>query len=242
MDENTNINESAEIQEVAEPEMEDALEGAEEQEVADPDEADISEEEETEDGEESGRTETDAAFAEMRRTIAELKRDNEMMSGALGRYFDGETAEELSINANAYADDRDPDEYRQEWEHNQEFEDLQAENEELKEELMNVQIDRLMQEGLRDIQVIDPSVKSLDELGEDFGKFIAAGLTSTQAYWACKAQEQNEKVQPPSAIGRVDDSHAEREYFTSEEIDNLTDEDLDDPVIWEKVMRSMEKL
>ena len=243
MDENTNI-ESAEIQEVADPEMEDALEGAEEQEVADPDEAEYPEEDGyyEDEADEDGRTEADAAFAEMRRTIEALQRDNEMMSGALGRYFDGETAEELSINANAYADDRDPDEYRQEWEHNQQFEDLQAENDELKEELLNVQVERLMQEGLRDIQVIDPNVKSLEELGEDFGRFIAAGLTSTQAYWAVKAQEQNGKVQPPSAIGRVDDSHAEREYFTSEEIDNLTDEQLDDPVIWDKVMRSMKQL
>lgn len=238
MDENTNINESVENQEVAEPEMEDALEGAEEQEVAAPDEADNS----TEEAKESdGKTEADAAFAEMRRTIEALKKDNEMMSGALGRYFDGETAEELSINANAYADDRDPDEYREEWEHEQEFEKLKADKQELEEELLNLQVERLMQDGLRDIQAIDPNVKSLEDLGENFGKFIGAGLTSTEAYWAVKAQEQNEKIQPPSAIGRVSSTQAEREYFTPKEVDELSDDELNDPRIWDKVMKSMEK-
>jgi hypothetical protein len=238
MDENTNI-ESAEMQEVAEP-AEDALEGAEEQEVAEPDEAEDFTEEEAE--EPSGRTEADARFAEMRRQLESLQRENKMMHGALGRYFDGETAEELSINANAYAEDRDPDEYREAWEHNRQFEEMQAENAGLKEQLLNMEVDRLMREGLRDIQVIDPNVKSLEDLGESFGRFIAAGLSSTEAYWACKAQENREKVQPPGAIGRVDDSHAEREYFTSEELDNLTDEQLDDPVIWEKAQRSLKML
>ena len=107
MDEN--INESAEIQEVAEPET-DSLAGAEEQEVAAPDTAEssteVAEEEPT-----HQRTEMDAAFAEMRRQNQQLEREARMMREALSTYFEGETAEELSINANAYAQQRDPDEY-----------------------------------------------------------------------------------------------------------------------------------
>ena len=129
MDENYNI-ESAESQEVAELENyeEESLdeESAESQEVADPE----SSEEETpeSDTEESGRTEADAAFAEMRRRIqeleganAELERRNGEMHGALSRYFEGDDDEELIINANAYADERDPDDYRQEYERNREL-------------------------------------------------------------------------------------------------------------------------
>ena len=94
-----------------------------------------------------------------------------MMMEALQRYFDGETAEELSINANAYAEQRDPEEYRQEWDRNQEFERLQAENQTLQDQLINAEVDRLMREGLREIQdtiaTIDPlpgAREFLDEL------------------------------------------------------------------------------
>ena len=238
MDENTNI-ESAETQEVAEPETE-ALESAETQEVAEPEsEAETTEEEAT------GKTDADAAFAEMRRNLKALEKENEMMKSSLGRYFDGETAEELSINANAYAEQRDPDDYRQEWEHNQEFEAVQAENEDLKEQLLNAQVEKLMREDLAAVQAIDPSVESLDELGDAFLKMRLNSeqpLSAEQAYYAVKAIELNAKVLAPDAIGKISDTKAERDYFTSEEIDALTDEELDDPAIWEKVQKSLPKL
>ena len=233
MDEN--INTSAETQEVAEPETE-ALESAESQEVAEPE----STEETHEEPKQSGRTESDAAFAEMRRQNQALEQSNRMMMEALQRYFDGETAEELSINANAYAEQRDPDDYREEWEHNQEFARLQSENEELQNKLFDAEVDRLMREGLREIQEIDPNVKSLDELGQQFGNFIRAGLTSKEAYYATKAMELKEKVFAPDAIGRVADTKSERDYYTSEELDHLTDEEMD--ANWDKVMRSLGRL
>ena len=161
MDEN--INESAEIQEVAEPETE-ALESAETQEVAEPDTADNSTAEVAEEAPQ--RTEADARFAEMRRQNQQLEREAQMMREALSRYFEGETAEELSINANAYAEERDPDEYRQEWERQQNYERAMRENEELKDKMLEMEIERRMRDGLREIQEIDPNVKSLDELGE----------------------------------------------------------------------------
>ena len=213
------INESAESQEVAEPEAS---------------------EEVREEPRQSGRTEQDAAFAEMRRQNQELERNNRLMMEALQRYFDGENAEELVINANAYAEQKDPQDYREEWEHNQEFARLQSENEELQNRLLDAEVDRLMREGLREIQEIDPNVKSLDELGQQFGNFIRAGLTSKEAYYATKAMELKEKVFAPDAIGRVADTKAERDYYTSEELDHLTDEEMD--ANWDKVMRSMQRL
>lgn len=235
-----NINESAEIQEVAEPET-DSLAGAEEQEVAEPDTAEssteVAEEEPT-----HQRTEMDAAFAEMRRQNQQLEREARMMREALSAYFEGETAEELSINANAYAQQRDPDEYRAEWEKQQDYERAIQENETLKEQMLELEVDRRMESALRTIQEIDPSVKSLDELGESFVNMIAAGLSDKEAYYATLAMNSKEKVFAPSPIGKVSDNRVERDYYTSEEIDNLTDEELDDPKIWEKVMRSMDLL
>ena len=234
-----NINESAENQEVAEPET-DSLAGAEEQEVAEPDTAESS----TEVAEEQAhqRTEMDAAFAEMRRQNQQLEREARMMREALSTYFEGETAEELSINANAYAQQRDPDEYRKEWEKQQDYERAIQENETLKEQMLELEVDRRMESALRTIQEIDPSVKSLDELGQSFVNMIAAGLSDKEAYYATLAMNSKEKVFAPSPIGKVSDNRVERDYYTSEEIDNLTDEELDDPKIWEKVMRSMDLL
>lgn len=235
-----NINESAEIQEVAEPET-DSLAGAEEQEVAAPDTAEDSTEEAAEEPTHQ-RTEMDAAFAEMRRQNQQLEREARMMREALSTYFEGETAEELSINANAYAQQRDPDEYRKEWEKQQDYERAIQENEALKDQMLEMEIDRRLQEGLREVQEIDPNIKSLDELGEPFVHMIAAGLTNKEAYYATLAMNSKEKVFAPSPIGKVSDNRTERDYYTSEEIDNLTDEELDDPQIWEKVMKSMDLL
>ena len=237
MDENINI-ESAEIQEVAEPEMDEALESAETQEVAEPDEAEYSED--AQEVETHERTEADARFAEMRRQNQQLERDAQMMREALSRYFEGETAEELSINANAYAEERDPDEYRQEWEREQDYERAIRENEELRDRMLEMEIDKRMDEGLREVREIDPNVKSLDELGESFIHMIAAGLTTKEAYYATLAMKNNEKVYAPDPIGRVSDNRVERDYYTSEELDNLTDEELD--ANWDKVMRSMDLL
>lgn len=230
MDENYNV-ESAETQEVAEPETE-ALESEEKQEVAET-------APETEDSTEATeqpthqRTEQDAAFAEMRR-------QNKQMMDALSRYFDGDSVEDLVINANAYAEQRDPEDYRQEYERDREYEDLKARNAELEEQLLDAEVDRLMREGLREVQAIDPNVKSLDDLGDTFTNLIANGIPTKQAYYAAKAMELNEKVLAPDVIGRVSDTKAERDYYTSEELDNLTDEEMD--ANWDKVMRSMGRL
>ena len=71
---------------------------------------------------------------------------------------------------------------------------------------------------------------------------LQGGLSVKEAYYATKAMQLKEKVLAPDAIGKVADSKVERDYYTSEEIDNLTDEELNDDKIWEKVMRSMSRL
>ena len=230
MDENI-MNESAETQEVAEPETE-ALESEETQEVAETAPETETPTEATEQPTHQ-RTEQDAAFAEMRR-------QNQQMMAALSRYFDGDSVEDLVINANAYAEQRDPEDYRQDYERDREFEDLKLRNQELEEQLMDAEVNRLMREGLREVQAIDPNVKSLDDLGDTFTHLIANGIPTKEAYYAAKAMELKEKVLAPDAIGRVSDTKAERDYYTSEELDNLTDEEMD--ANWDKVMRSMGRL
>lgn len=232
MEDENIMNESAETQEVAEPETEALEESAETQEVAETAPETETPTEATEQPTHQ-RTEQDAAFAEMRR-------QNQQMMAALSRYFEGESVEDLVINANAYAEQRDPEDYRQDYERDREFEDLKLRNQELEEQLIDAEVNRLMREGLREVQAIDPNVKSLDELGDTFTNLIANGIPTKQAYYAAKAMELNEKVLAPTAIGRVSDTKAERDYYTSEELDNLTDEEMD--ANWDKVMRSMGRL
>lgn len=242
MDNENIINESVEMEEVAELPT-DVEESEESLEVAEPE----TEEVVTEEAPQSGKTDADHAFAEQRRRIAELEKanaeqeaSNKQMFEALSRYFEGETAEELSINANAYAEKRDPEEYRAEYEANKELETLRAENQNLKKQMFDAEIDRLMQEGLREIQEIDPEVKSLDDLGQSFPNFIRAGLSTKDAYYATMAKESKEKIMPPQTIGKVANTKAERDYYTSEELDNLSDAEID--ANWDKVKRSMDRL
>ena len=231
-------NTSAEMAEVAE--LSEDVESAETQEVAEPapQEAEVSEPEQEQPARE--RSDADAAFAEMRRERERLEHENQLLVAALSRYFEGDDAEELSIQANAYADQRNPDDVRAEYEREREFTSLKAQNESLQEELLNIAIERRMAEDLRTIQSIDPTVKSLDDLGSSFAQFIGAGLTAQEAYYASLVRDQKEKIYPPSAIGKVSDTKVERDYYTSEELDNMSSEEMD--ANWDKVMRSMKRL
>ncbi len=234
------MNESVETQEVAEPETEE-LESEEMQEVAEPAESDNSEEDAAENSaNESKKTDSDAAFAEMRRNNQAMEKSLNKMREALSRYFDGETDEDLIINALAFADERDPDEYRQEYQQNEELEALKSEKETLEDQLLDLQIEKILRESLTEVQAIDPSVKSTEELGESFVKFLANGMTSAEAYYAVKAMELKEKVLAPDPIGRIADTRTERDYYTAEELDNM---DIDEiQANWDKVMLSMQKL
>ena len=80
----------------------------------------------------------------------------------------------------------------------------------------------------------------MDDLGESCINYISAGLDATDAYYASILKDQKEKVYPPSEIGKISDTKIDRDYYTSEELENLTDEELD--ANWDKVMRSMKRL
>lgn len=74
---------------------------------------------------------------------------------------------------------------------------------------------------------------------KEFSKQFASDTPIKNIY------EMYEKVHNPkkkgSLIGSMkgEDNKRVKEYYTPEEIDRLTDEELDDPVVWEKVRKSM---
>lgn len=210
--------------------------GVEEMEAADPSESEegVEEPEVADPAEEVTKGPTDSAWAEMRRRAEEAERQaqeaderNQIMAEALGMYFPGEDPVEMAIQARAAALGVDPEVERERFEIEREKEQLAEQNQTLEEQLNQMKIERLMEQGLSEIKAIDPSVNDLSQLGADFPKYIAAGLTSTEAYFAVKAKEAKTKVNPPKPIGKVESAPADSDFFTREEVDAMSDEELD---------------
>jgi hypothetical protein len=210
-----------EEQEVADPVLD---EGEEEQEVADP----VSEEEHVKD-------ERDSAFAEQRRAmqealkraeeaearLADLNAEREARADVLRRLSGSEDAD---IEALAESLGIEAGDITETLKAEQEKLTLKAENEKLRQQYASVMADKEMQSDLIALQKIDPNIKDLSELGADFSAYISAGLSATQAYYAIKGKELNEKATPPAEIGKFKSSPTEKEFFTEKEVDAMTPE------------------
>jgi hypothetical protein len=87
---------------------------------------------------------------------------------------------------------------------------------------------------------LDPSVKSLDALGEDYYNLIRAGFDGVTAFTAIKAKANISKKEAPPVVGRINSKTVvEKDYFTDKELNSLSKKDLDDPAVLAKAMRSM---
>jgi hypothetical protein len=233
---------SVETSEVAEPTEE--VTGVEEQETAEP----VSEK--TVEPEETGKTEEDAAWARMRREaeqarkeaeaaqreLAELKARNEARESAYSRLTGNDNGE---IAAIAEATGMSEDEVIAEIEAAQESAQKDLLIEQLQDRVTSIEAEKLMQEDLEKIRKVDPSLKSLEDLGEGYIEYISAGLDPVKAYWAIKAEERANEVTPPKEIGRVETSTAEKDYYTDAEIDAMSSEELTKN--WKKVMASWDR-
>lgn len=236
-----------ETPDVADPEID---EGAEAQDVADPAEATEDatvETPENEGGVPQDQRSRDSAFAEMRRAREAAERERDELQAQIAEYQKEqrhmeliEAAQNMGLSdaeIQQVIADADEEEER-EAEHAR----LTEENERLNSELMNIQIEKMMEEDLRNIQAIDPSIKSLDDLGEDFFKFRAT-LDGVDAYFAMKQKQESVGYKAAPPIGKANPSATPREYFTSEEIDRMSPEEIAaDDALFEKVMKSIERL
>ena len=213
MDEATNV--GAEVQEVAEPVTVTEDTGAEVQEVAEP--AEQSEAK-------PGKTEADAAFAELRRQLeaereqnAKLASANQEYEQALSHWFPD--AENKAVAAEAHFFDRKYDDMMRERNERLQAENLDRENKRLKDEINNIKVERAIEQGLKEVQAIDPNVKDLTELGESFAKYIASGLSSKQAYFAVKAEQEATRVVAPKPPGKVNQTPAAaKDFYTKDEV------------------------
>ncbi len=224
------------------PEVE--TESVENQEVAELEKVDESVE--TSEVAEPIRSEQDRAFADMRRQNEELareaqeaRRQAEELNATLGNWFDGETPEERAIQAQAFYEERTPEEVRAEIESQQANEAIQNELQSTKEELQSIKINTKMAEDLKTLQALDPTIKSLDDLGSDYALYIQAGLPCDKAYRAIKADEAENKVVTPKPIGAVVGDGSEETFYAADD-ERLNSQDFVNKH-FEQIKKSMSK-
>lgn len=230
---------SVETSEVAEPTEE--VTGVEEQETAEP----VSEE-----STEPKRTEEDAAWARMRREsenakkeleaaqreLAELRASNEAREEAFSRLTGSDSGD---IAAIAEATGMSEDEVLAEIEAAQESAQKDLRIQQLEEQVTSIEADRLMQEDLEKIRKVDPSLNSLEDLGDAYIEYVSAGLDPVKAYWAIKAEERANQATPPKEVGKVATGTAEKDYYSDAEIDAMSSEELTKN--WKKIMASWDR-
>lgn len=230
---------SVETSEVAEPIEE--VTGVEEQETAEP----VSEE-----SIEPKRTEEDAAWARMRREsenakkeleaaqreLAELRASNEAREEAFSRLTGSDSGD---IAAIAEATGMTEDEVLAEIEAAQESAQKDLRIQQLEEQVTSIEADRLMQADLEKIRRVDPSLNSLEDLGDAYVEYVSAGLDPVRAYWAIKAEERANQATPPKEVGKVATGTAEKDYYSDAEIDAMSSEELTKN--WKKIMASWDR-
>ena len=121
----------------------------------------------------------------------------------------------------------------------EDFAALKAQNQQLYERYADFKA----QSDLKEIQRIDPSVKGLGDLGENFVRLIQNGIDAKTAFLAVRGQGMGGFKPEVPALGKLESTGgAGSEYFTSAQLDRLTEKDLNDPQIFKKAMKSLSKL
>lgn len=187
-----------EEQEVAEPVNE---EGGEEQEVAEP------------------VNKSDSAFAELRRRaeeaerkVNELEARNAEYDETLGLFFDGDNK---IAQARAYHDEVPVEQVVANMQAAREREEMQSQNESLKAENDLLRYNQMKAQDLAELKehgITD--ITDVEELGEDFFRYRANGLSASEAYDFI----QMRKPKPPKSMGKVEPSPTEKDFFTRDEV------------------------
>lgn len=205
--------------------------------------------EDEEEADEQGRTKADAAFAEQRRRIAELEAEIAERDAAEAEQAREDEKNEQLYQALAFAQeqgftDEEIEDLIAEIQDDQEKEDqmaeLQSENDRLRDELLTQSIEQQVESDLIALRRIDPTLTDLDDLGEDYVRLRAIDMDPVRAYYAVKAADSYTKPQGAIPAGRLNRTSQESEYYTSEELDNLSKEEITRN--WDKVQRSMDRL
>jgi hypothetical protein len=220
------------------------------------DTSEVTETEETETVVEETRprqsAEENAKFAAARRQAeAEaraIKAQNERLLQALAGYgYDG-SPEEIADALIAQQQGISTEEARAQREaieaENAKYNQLQSEVETYK----SLAIEKLKSDDLAKLKSAYPEdkevqkLKSIDELGDEFFSLLSATKDPELAYDALQVRNARHTKPTPPDIGAVNGSSSkEKDFYTPDEVDKLTEKDYDNPKIMERVRQSMLK-
>ena len=218
-------NTGAEVQEVAEPAVQDAepetVEGTQESVTPEPEAKEQS-------TEAVGNSDSaDRAFAEMRRQneeyereIANLRRQVERQDSALGLYVDGEDKTAAAI---AQATGLSLEEVKSTIAEQDELEELRARAEATEAELEDIKVEQRMADDLAELKKIDPSIE-FENLPDNFFDLIGAGVDATTAYYASQQANKATQAEPMKAPGAVATGGERRTFYSKEEVENMSRE------------------
>jgi hypothetical protein len=114
---------------------------------------------------------------------------------------------------------------------------LKDQVETLAEREADLKAERMMQSDLEAIKKIDPKIESIEDLGETFVKIInqldedgERILTPEEAYYAARAHDgllEKTKPKAPEAPGAVNTGAPDKTYFTRDEVERMTPEEVE---------------
>lgn len=238
LEENSVIDEVATSEEIIDDTLTEAVEETVEETTEEPTTEEIAKPQQS--------AEENSKFAEIRRKYEEETRKSQnetrLLTEALKKYgYDG-SPDEIADKLLSESEGITPEEARAIRERE---ESIEAEKKATQSELQmykSLAIEKLMEDDLKKIQSVYPEVKSLNELGEDFLKAMsAADRDPIIAYEVIKLKKDREIKKPPEIGGVNQSSQKEKDFYTSAEVDKLTDKDYDNPKIMEIVRKSMSK-
>ena len=124
-------------------------------------------------------------------------------------------------------------------ENDPEYKRVMEENRNLQDRLIGDRMDRDLQ--LLKAEYPDLKAETVDDLGEDYAKLIGLGWSAKEAYEGSLARTRANMKTPPPSTGPVKSQMpADKEFYTPEEVDRITREDLKkDPTLLDKIKRSM---
>ena len=113
-----------------------------------------------------------------------------------------------------------------------------------KEQLENVVFEKVVEGDTRELKRLFPDfgVKSVLELGEPYINARKLGMSNEDAYSFYLAQQAKKEKPIPPKVGVVHEQRiGEKSYYTSEEVDRLSESELNNPTIINRVKESMKK-
>ena len=217
-------NTGAEVQEVAEP----AVQDAEPEKVEDTQETVTPEPEaEEKSSEAEGNSDSaDRAFAQLRRQVEEYERENaklkkqvERQDSALGLYVDGEDKTAAAI---AQALDLPIEEVQNTIAESDRLEDAEERAERAEKQLEDLKVEQRMAEDLKALKAIDPNIE-FENLPDNYFDLIGTGkVDAVTAYYASQQANKATQAEPMKAPGEVSTGGEKRTFFTKEEVENMS--------------------